>query len=583
MKEKRTTVLLVLISLVFAFLVCRLIELQLIRGQKYRRLAKENYIKPIITEAPRGIIYSRDGKILADNVPAYTVIIDSIKVTDEEYGRLTELFRDIDQKITLSYTIRKASFPVICKIEERKTDFPSVNVRAHPLRRYPYGEALTHLIGYVTEISKEELKTNPGYRLGSNIGKSGIEKECEKFLRGKDGRRYVEVDAKGREQGLLSSVPPEPGCDVWLNIDAELQLFAYQIMPNPGACVAMNPRNGEILLWVSNPAFNPNLLTGRISSDIWNRWREDSLCPLLDRVSKGVFPPASIFKLVTCATGLEQGVISHHTYQSVGCEGGLQIGRRKFECWDVHGALNLIDAIIHSCDVYFYQLGLQVGVGAITTQAKKVGFGTSIEIDIPGGVSGFMPSEEWYDKRHGKGKWGKGIAANIAIGQGEILVTPLQMLYFVSGIANNGVLCTPKIVKKIVSPTGEEMISSTTNFVNMPWKSNTVEILKRGMLGVVNTSYGTGRAAMIPGIEVAGKTGTAQTPRGRTHAWFAAFAPYVDPQICVVVFVEHGGMGGSVAAPIVGKILKKFFNYYPTTRQIDEPELSDITAKTETM
>jgi penicillin-binding protein 2 len=322
----------------------------------------------------------------------------------------------------------------------------------------------------------------------------------------------------------------------------------------------MNPSTGEILLWVSKPGFDPNLFVSGIPSDIWNGLIGDADSPLLDRVVKASFPPASIFKLVTCATGIEKGIVSSGSYQSVGCTGGITIGNRRFGCWETHGSLDLLEAIYQSCDVYFYQLGMQLGVDEISIQAKKAGFGAKTGIDLPGELKGFIPSEKWYDRRYGKGKWGKGVSVNIAVGQGEILVTPLQILYFVSGIANNGVLCTPTIISKVKSPSGDMVFSNSPSFTNIPWGARTIEILKKGMWGVVNAPTGTGRFAGIPGIEVAGKTGTAQNPTGDTHAWFAAFAPYEGAQICIVVFVEHGGMGGSVAAPIVGQILGKFFH-----------------------
>ncbi len=522
--------------------------------QKYKRLAKENYAKPQVVEAPRGRIYSRDGTILADNVPSHSIVIDSIHISEEEYKELYSLLN------THCYTINNVHFSVICMIEEHKEKFPSVSIRACPRRRYPNSEVFSHLLGYTSEISKQELKLYPGYRLGTTIGKSAIEKNYEEFLRGKDGTRYIEVDARGRELDLLSYTSPEPGCDVLLNIDADLQIFAYEILPDRGACVAMNPKNGEVLLWVSKPGFNPNLFSGGIPSEVWGQWKEDSLSPLWDRVLKGCFPPASIFKLVTAATGLEKGIVTPYTKQPVSCKGSITIGRRNFRCWETHGHLNLVDAIIHSCDVYFYQLGIEIGVEALMSQANKIGLGRKTGVDIPGELAGLIPSKKWYDKRYGRGRWSEGISANLSVGQGEILTSPLQILYFVSGIANSRALYTPRIVARVLNPSGEEIFSSTPHSRNIPWSAETIEVLRQGMLGVVEELDGTGRLARVPEIKVAGKTGTAQNPHGEHHAWFVAFAPYDEPEICVVVFVENGGMGGSVAAPIAGKILRKFFH-----------------------
>ncbi|MCK4353236.1 penicillin-binding protein 2 [candidate division WOR-3 bacterium] len=573
MKEKRITFLFILISTMFLILVVRLASLQLVSAQKYRKLAKENYVRPDPVDAPRGIIYDRNKKVLVDNIPSYTIIIDSNSVTQKEKVEFSSLLsclprsdkrsgtetanRKLNPNFT-QYTIRKVPFEIVCKLEEKKERFPNICIKIQPLRRYHQDKIFSHPIGYIGEISKKELKIYPEYRLGIFIGKSGIEKEYEKFLKGKDGTRYVEVDARGYELEPLSYVSPEPGCDVWLTIDAELQALVYDILPSRGACIAIDPKTGEILTWVSKPGFDPNSFVAGISSEDWEKISKDSLFPLWDRVKNATYPPASVFKLVTCACGIEKGILNPATKEPIPCKGSITIGRRKYKCWETHGSLNLIDAIIQSCDVYFYQVGMELGVDPICELAKKLGFGKKVGIDIPGESKGFIPTEEWYDKKYGKGRWGKGISANLAIGQGEILVTPLQILYFVSGIANNGVLYTPALVKKITNPNGEEVFSFTPNSHNLSLSPNTIEILREGMLGVVQDDKGTGRLANVPEISVAGKTGTAQNPEGEDHAWFVAFAPYENPQICVVVFVENGGMGGSVAAPIAGKIIQAY-------------------------
>ena len=568
MRERRISALFCLTSAIFSILLIRITALQLMNVQKYKRLARENYVKPQVVESPRGIIYSRDRKVLAENIPSYTIIIDSNRITEEEHKEFSSFLKlhshpdsvPLQTDCLCHYVINKVPFSIICEVEEHKEDFPNVSIIARPTRTYPNYEIFSHLLGYTSEISKKELKAYSGYRLGTTIGKSGIEKGYEEFLRGKDGTKYIEVDVRGRELELISYVSPEPGCDIWLNIDAELQIFAYEILPDRGACVAMNPQSGEILLWVSKPGFDPNLFSGGIPSEIWREWREDSLSPLWDRVMKGCFPPASVFKLVTAAAGLEKGIVGPHTKQPVQCNGSMMIGRREFKCWETHGSLNLIDAIVYSCDVYFYQLGILLGVETMMNQAKKVGLGERIGVDIPGEPTGLIPSEKWYDKRYGKGRWSKGISANLSVGQGEILTSPLQILYFVSGIANRKVLNTPRIVARAVNPDGEEVFSNTPHSRALPWSDETIEVLRQGMLGVVERLDGTGGLARVPGIRVAGKTGTAQNPGGEHHAWFVAFAPYYKPEICVVVFVENGGMGGSVAAPIAGQILRKFFH-----------------------
>ncbi|MDI6840124.1 MAG: penicillin-binding protein 2 [bacterium] len=557
MKEKRINSLFTLISIISLVFVARLALLQLVKGSEYKQLAKGNYIKADQIEATRGKIYDRKGIVLADNIPSYTIIVDSGSVSMEEYAALSSLLGKTNPGST-GYTIRKVPFDVICKLDEKREDFPHVRVKAQPLRRYLYKEIFSHPIGYIGEISKEEYKSYSGYRLGASIGKLGIEKEYEGFLKGKDGAILIEVDAKGREIGHLSSVPPEAGNDVWLTLDARLQAFVYNILPDRAACVAMDPTTGEVLVWVSKPGFEPNLFSSGNVSEVWKEISEDPRSPLWDRVKNACYPPASIFKLIACACGIEKGIINPNTHQPIPCKGSIVIGRREYKCWEAHGSLNLMDAIIQSCDVYFYQLGMELGIDPICSKAKKIGFGKKVRIDLPGESDGFIPSVEWYDKKYGKGKWGKGIAANLAVGQGEIMVTPLQILYFISGIATKGVLCTPRLVKKVVNFNGDEIFSSTPRYHNLPLNSETIEILREGMLGVVEGAKGTGILSRVPGIEVAGKTGTAQNPHGEDHAWFVAFAPYDNPRICIVVFVENGGKGGSTAAPISGKVIETY-------------------------
>jgi penicillin-binding protein 2 len=533
--------------------------LQIIAGGKYKRLAKENYIKPIVVEAPRGVIYDKKGIVLADNVPAYTLVIDSTKISHQEYEELIQL---IGEEYRGRYKIRKISFPVVAKVEERKYKFPHISITITPLRRYVYSEMFSHLIGYVSELSRKDKKKFPNYNLGTIVGKAGVELQYEKFLKGKDGVQYIEVNAKGERQGFLSYIPPQEGAKLYLTISAELQEFVYTLLPPRSACVAMNPTDGSIIVYVSKPGFNSNLFSIGISSEMWNKLTSDTLAPLWDRVMKGKFPPASVFKLVTCASALEEGIITPAMKQPIGCNGFMYIGNKRYNCWETHGELDLLGAITYSCDVYFYQLGLQLGAKTILSYAKNINLHERTGIDLPGEGKGFLPSVSWYQKVYGYSKLTKGIACNLAIGQGEILTTPLEILYFISGIATNGMCVSPRVVDKIII-NDDTLTFSSTKKTPLPWSSSTIEILRRGMLSVVSTPDGTGRLAFVPGLQVAGKTGTAQIGKGKeTHAWFVAFAPYEEPEIVIVVCVEEGGMGGSVAAPIVGKILKRYFSIF---------------------
>ncbi|MDD5528864.1 MAG: penicillin-binding protein 2 [bacterium] len=572
MQEDRTKIVVFVWLIAFLLLLLRLAFLQLWSGKEYKRQASNNYLKEDIISAPRGVIYTKDGKIIADNIATYTIIIDSLsKLSASTRTYLTDIISPLYSKgyvpSSKKDTIKNAPFNIICKLEEQREQFPNLKVKAQPSRRYLYGGTFAHLIGYTGELSKKELQNikdktrDKTYKLGSNIGKSGLEKQYEEFLKGKNGARYIEVDARGRELGLLSYDPPEPGYDTWLNIDFDLQILADSIFTASnfsGCCVAMDPYTGEILAWVSRPAFDPNLFSTNLTYNVWRQCMEDPLAPLYDRVM-GTNPPGSIFKVVTTAAAVDLGKLHADTYQLLSCPGAMLIGNRTFNCWDVHGATNLIEAITVSCDVFFYQVGMNLGIEPLCSKAKDVGFGKITGVDIPRESKGFVPSEQWYKQKYG-GIWGKGLVANLSIGQGEILATPLQILTLISGIATKGLMYTPRILSKIVNSSGQLIYSTSAHYKTLPFSQEAINVTREGMLGAVNAPNGTARTAIIPEIQVAGKTGTAQNPHGTPHAWFTAFAPYENPEICVVVLIENGGHGGSIAAPIAKRIIQKYLS-----------------------
>lgn len=566
-------------SFFFVVFVARLFFLQVVKGEKYRRFARENYLKQIVVKSPRGIIYDRNGRILTDNIPSYSLSIDILKAKEEVIIRLTKLL-DIDssdfKREGNNLVLKNISFRNICAIEERRTDFPYVSILVEPLRRYNGKEVFLHPLGYCGEISRKEIKETGGYKQGDFIGKRGIEKEYESFLMGKDGASYVEVDARGNEVSALegegSFIPPIPGNSLFLTIDAELQRFSYNLLENKGAIIAMNPKTGEVLVYCSKPGFDPNLFSLGIPLYLWEQLKEDLEAPLWDRVKDGAYPPASVFKLATAIIGLKKGIVKENTKQVFPCDGSIRIGRRVCKCWEEHGSLRLKDAIIQSCDVYFYQLGMSIGSDEITAEAQKLGFGKETGIDMPSESRGFLPTRIWYNKRYGRGGWGRGVAANLAVGQGEILSTPLQILCFCSGVANYGLIVQPHILKKVVDSRGEEIFKPSPRVRRVSIDKEILEFIRSAMFGVVNSGKGTGRLAGVSGMKVAGKTGTAENPHGEDHAWFAAFAPYEEPEICIVVFVENGGMGGAVAAPIAGKIINAWMknrrNAYSTSGKL---------------
>lgn len=546
----------IFLGIIFAFLILsgRSFLLQVVEGKKWARLSRKNCVRPIIIKAPRGIIYDRNGKELVSNRPAYSIIAQDI-------ASLKRIEKTLNFPITRlkkgknSLIVRDVPFELICKIEERKNEFPGINVSAEPLRKYFFPKILSHPIGYVGEVSKEELGKR---RLGDFIGRMGIEKEYDSYLVGKDGVMYMEVDAKGNEVRPLEEakfVPPQPGANLWLTIDVDLQKLAYESLNGyeRGAIVAANPKNGEILVYLSKPGFDANILSWGAPSSYWENLKNDYKAPLWDRVKGGGYPPGSIFKLVTAIAGLEEGIVKGSSYMELACDGKIRIGDRTYNCWAKHGYLNLINAIVQSCDIYFYQLGMKVGIDKLTTYAKRLGLGEETRVDLSNEAKGFIPTRTWYGKR-----LTKGVIANLAIGQGEIIVTPIQLLNLGLIIANDGVLFRPHIVKSIVLPNGET-ISPPIRRKIIKISKQTLNIIKVAMLGVINDPKGTGKLAHIAGIKVAGKTGTAENPHGKDHALFLGFAPIDEPEICVVAVIENSGKGGSVAAPIVGKIIREYF------------------------
>jgi penicillin-binding protein 2 len=447
-------------------------------------------------------------------------------------------------------------------IEEKGLNIPEASLAAEPVRRTYFADTICHVIGYMGQISKNELKTMEGYRPGDIIGKTGIEREYEKFLKGEDGVNYIEVDAKGNEVGIFSpGRHPIPGNNVYLSIDIELQKVCARAMSEyqSGAVVAINPQNGRVLAYYSQPGFDPNHFSPCIKENMWVALSQDQSFPLFDRAGKGRYPPASVFKLVVAAAGIEKGLVTEHSYMDLPCEKSIYIGNKSYKCWKECGRLDLLDAVIQSCDIYFYQLGMLLGIENIATCSRIFELDKKTGIDLPEESEGLIPDEEWYNSHYGKKRWSRGVAANLAVGQGEILLTPLRMAIFISTIANGGIIYPPTLVDSIVSYNGKRVLTNTHHGKKVKLDGNTIAFLREAMLEVVQNQYGTGRTADIQGVKVAGKTGTAQNPRGKDHAWFAAFAPYDNPTIALVVFVENVGMGGEIAAPIARKILEYVF------------------------
>jgi penicillin-binding protein 2 len=398
--------------------------------------------------------------------------------------------------------------------------------------------------------------------MGDIVGKKGIELEYESFLKGKKGASIYEVDARGvivkRFDDSYGKLPRR-GFNVQLSVSEPLTLYADSLFSEyeSGACVAMNPKNGEILLYYSKPGYKTNKLTEGISNIEWDALRSDSNAPLWDRVIAGEYPPGSIAKIWTTLIGMENDLIKEGT-RFTRCDSLYWIGNRSFGCWKRHGSLDLLNAIIQSCDIYFYQVGMSMTLEMVIDNASKFGFSQKCGIDVPGERSGFLPSKEWYDKKYGKRGWGRGVLANLAIGQGEILVTPLQGATFFSAVANGGWTYEPHVLKEITDNEENTVKENKPRKLSLPVSEENLKFVREAMKGVVNTRKGTAYWSRLEDIMVAGKTGTAQNPHGEDHSLFVGFAPFEDPEIVVFTVIENAGHGSSHAAPVTTKIIKRY-------------------------
>ncbi len=572
-----------LLVITMTVLMIRLWDLQIMRGAEMRKLSEQNRVRKIKIVAPRGIIYDRTGKVIADTRPSFNIYItpEDIKDFSETVDGLASLFgwdrEDIIEKMKAA-SGKPPSFPVkiksdipmdeVAKVEANRIYIPGVSIQIEPKRNYVYGKSFAHVIGYVSEISDEELKKEvyKNYSPGDYIGKYGLEKMYEPYLRGVDGSKNVEVDAMGREVRTLDVVDPIAGNSLHLNIDLDLQLVADRALEaKRGGVVALDPKTGGVMVLASRPAFDPNLFASGISRDDWNAIVTDKLHPLQNRAIQAGYPPGSTFKILMALKALEAGVINEKT--TFTCRGGFPFGRRVFKCWQKrgHGAVAVRRAIVESCDVFFYNVGLKLGVDRIHEMADIVGLGKPTGIDLPAEQKGIVPSTEWKKKRFGE-QWYEGETVSVSIGQGAVWLTPIQLAQLASFVANDGKNFKPQIVQRIVSPAGE-IVASFPPVVNAAVKLNreTLRIVKDGMRGVVNEPGGTAYSSRATTVAMSGKTGTAQAgsmDKGAhlgDHAWFIAYAPSEDPSLAMSILVEFGGHGGSQSAPIAKALTESLF------------------------
>ncbi len=560
-----------LVALLILALTIQFFRIQILKHTTYALRSDENRIRELPIPAPRGTIYDRNGLVIVENVPGYSIAVlplsvDSLRVvldtlasilghSTEKVERLMDNYR---QHPNRPVTVESdASFAEVSIIEERRAVLPGgIVIEAAPKRHYLMGDTLAHVLGYVGEIGDSELELAEfeGYEPGRTIGQTGIERVYERVLAGTPGIRFVEVNALGRLVGEFrgrQTEPAVPGRDLVLNVDLELQRRAAELFPDTmaGAVVALEPRTGAVLAMYSAPSFDPNVFIGRFEPAEWRALNTDPGRPLFNRAISAGYAPGSTFKLVLAGIAMSLGEASRETEMRIPCRGALQYYSRVFHDWTPagHGVLDLSGAIRESCDVYFYQLGIKLTLNRVLEEVPNFGFGTPTGIDLPSELSGiFPPDTAWYTRRYGRRGWTNSVVLNLAIGQGENVQSPLKMAQYFSALAADGTLPVPRVSRDgPVSEPGFEL----------PLSDEQLAVLRSALVDVVNSETGTARGSRLRRWTLAGKTGTSQNPHGDDHAWFVGFAPAEDPRIVIAMIVENGGHGSSAAAPIVSRLI----------------------------
>ncbi|MBI5096892.1 MAG: penicillin-binding protein 2 [Nitrospirae bacterium] len=557
--QQRIKYLRAVIICLFAMLLFRGWHMQIINGAYYKRLAENNRIRTVTLPPLRGIIYDRHGEVLAN-----------IGLSAEDIKERIASGKDYDP---FSPVIIKEGLSMreVALIESHAWNLPGIGIFIEGRREYPNTSLAAHLLGYVGEITPSQLKGEEyaGEPLGRIVGQNGVEKVYDRFLRGGVGKKNIEVDAAGHERRVLNVIEPVSGDSIILSIDHRLQKTAEEALGGrPGAVVVMDTGTGEVLALVSHPAFDPNVLSRRLSPKVWQKIAENPAHPLNNRAIQGKYPPGSVFKIIMASAGLEEGYISED--HKISCNGGMSFGRRVFRDWkpEGHGIVDLHKAITESCDVYFYQLGNRMQIDTIAKYASLFGLGELTGIDLPSEKKGLVPSTQWKIETK-KERWYPGETLSVSIGQGSLSVTPLQQAVTVNTLANSGVVVRPRILRALISDREKRLFAfPPVEMKRINIQEHTLDVIKKGLYSVVNDPGGTGSAARSPFVDIAGKTGTAQVigrrsegnqPHGfNDHAWFVAFAPVKKPEITVAVLVEHGGHGGSAAAPAARQIIEEY-------------------------
>ena len=589
-KQRLTGAIFVLV-MAFSVLISRLFFLQVFEGKEFRRLSKNNCIRLQNIDPPRGLIFDRNADVLVENRPSFDLGIvlrdaNPLEDTISKLAKYTGISRDeINEKIQKN----KSGFPyktitlkqdidrdILAAIEVNKFDLPGIVIDVRIRRHYIRGNFAAHLIGYLGEISSKELESELflEYKSGDLVGKFGVEKSYEKFLRGKSGGRQVEVNANGQVVRILNTVDAQRGHNIYLTVDRLLQEKAENLLQEKvGAVVAMDPNNGQILALANSPSFDPNEFVSGLSHQQWQEIISNPFRAMENKAIQAEYAPASTYKIVTAIAALEEGFVDEKT--NIYCPGFYSFGDRDYKCWKKtgHGKVNIYKALSESCDVYFYQVGSKLGVDRIAWYAKACGLGSITGIDLDQEGRGLIPTAAWKKQRTGN-SWHRGETLSIAIGQGYNLATPLQMLALTSAVANGGTIYKPQILDKVESADGNLLFQNQRQVSGkLPVSKKNLEIIRKGLWEVVNSSRGTAKIAKLKNGYMSGKTGTAQIvgrekvenlkeaekkKRYLDHAWFVAYAPSDNPKIALAIIVEHGEHGSLSAAPIAQQLTQHY-------------------------
>ncbi len=571
---QRKNILSIILWIGILILIGRLYQLQYIYSEELGKKSEENSIRKVTKTPMRGYIYDRNGILLVDNHPSYSVTLTPVDFDTTSLPLLSSIIEipieTIREKIKKAKQYsqfsamrlkRDVDFSTLSKLEEYKTQLSGIEVENESKRYYTNTVRASHLFGYAKEIAEWQLgKLGNYYQQGDIVGSAGLEAKYEKQLRGEKGYELIAQNAKGQTIGPFNEkkndVLPKDGLELHLSLDAKVQALAESLLTNKsGAVVALDTKTGGVIAFVSKPDYDLSNFSGITPPEVWNALNNDEGKPLYNRATMAIYPPGSTFKMLLAIAALENHIIDEHW--SVQCTGAFRFGNKIFKDLHVHGKTSLIKAIEQSCNVYFYQLMLKVGLDKWSEMCKQFGFGELSNIDILEENPGLIPSTKFFDKTYGVGKWTQGYLVSLGIGQGEVSVTPLQMANYTAMLANKGNYHQPHVVEKIYNKSKNTFDTLSYKQRHITISEKTWNLVREGMRQVV-MEKGTGGGAKIPGIEVAGKTGTAQNPHGKDHSWFVGFAPFDNPQIAICVIVENAGYGGAVAAPIAGLCMEQY-------------------------